>query len=135
MVRRTLVLLAVLIVVALGLVACGDDEEEATTTASESTESSEASGGGSVAISETEYALDPSEASAPAGAVTFTVTNDGEIPHNLEVEGEGVEEVTETIDGGASTELTVELQAGTYELYCSIADHQEQGMEGELTVE
>lgn len=131
--RKFLVLMAVLIAVPFGLVACGDDEEEATTAASESTESSGA--GATIEISETEYALEPSEASAAAGQVTFTVTNDGEIPHNLEVEGDGVEEVTETIEAGGSDELTLELEPGTYEIYCSIADHQEQGMEGELTVE
>ena len=136
MVRKSLVLAAVLIAVPFGLVACGDDDEETTTAASESTSSSESTGGGgSVEISETEFALDPSEASSGAGEVTFTVNNEGGIPHNLEVEGEGVEEVTETIEPGASDEITVELQPGTYELYCSIGDHQEQGMEGELTVE
>ncbi len=135
--RKVLVLIAV--VIPLTFAACGDDDDsssesaESTSTAEETT----ASGGGgeTVDISETEFSLDPSEATVPAGEVTFAVTNDGGITHNLEVEGNGVEEITDDLDPGASDDLTVDLEPGTYEMYCAIGNHADQGMEGEVTVE
>jgi len=136
MARRLIVLVALL--VPLMLAACGDDDEEETTAAESppAETAEEPSGGGeTIQISETEFALDPSEVTAAAGEITFEIANDGSIPHNLEVEGEGVEEVSSTIEGGASDSLTVSLEPGTYELYCAIGNHAEQGMAGELTVE
>jgi plastocyanin len=142
-----------MIALPFALAACGDDDEEtasapATTaeettteeTTTEDTTTEEPSGGGggggeTVDISETEFAIDPADVTTKAGEVTFAVTNDGSAPHNLEVEGNGVEEVSETIQGGQSTDLTVELEAGEYEMYCAIPGHREQGMEGTVTVE
>ena len=60
--------------------------------------------------------------------------NEGEFPHALEIEGRGIEEETDEIDGGETTELTVDLEPGEYELYCPVGDHREQGMEGTLVV-
>ena len=54
-----------------------------------------------------EFAIEPKEVTTKAGEVTFAVSNDGSAPHNLEVEGNGIEEVSETIDGGQKTDLTV----------------------------
>ena len=63
---------------------------------------------------------------AETGTVTFRVTNDGGIPPALEVDGQGVEDETETIQPGESAELTVELtQEGSYELYCPIGNHRD----------
>ena len=136
MFRRHLALILCLAALPLVFVACGDDdEEEAATTPSAETSATESGGGETIEIVETEFALDPSEASAAAGEVTFAISNEGQIPHNLEIEGDGVEEVSETIEGGASTELAVELGAGTYTMYCNIGDHADQGMEGEVTIE
>ncbi len=136
MVRKLLVLVAVAI--PLTFAACGDDEDTTTAasdTATTSTEESAPTGGGAtVDISETEFQLDPADPTAEAGSVTFNVSNDGQTVHNLEVEGNGVEEVTDSIEAGGSAELTVDLEPGEYEIYCSIGDHAEQGMEGTLTV-
>lgn len=93
-------------------------------------------GGGTqtVQVSATDFAFDPAELSAEAGEVTFELTNDGQAPHALEIEGGGVEEKSDTIDAGASTRLTVELEEGTYEIYCPVGDHADRGMVGTLTV-
>ena len=63
--------------------------------------------------------------------MTFDVTNDGTTTHNLEIEGNGIEEATDDLDAGAKGELTVDLKPGTYEIYCSIDGHKDLGMEGD----
>jgi plastocyanin len=86
-------------------------------------------------ISETEYKLDPSSVSVDkAGSVTLHVVDDGSENHALEIEGNGVEEETETLSPGDSADLTVDLKPGTYEVYCPIDGHRKEGMEGELVV-
>ena len=97
----------------------------------------EAAGGGqSIAVSEAEFTIDPSSLHMNAsGTVTLRVTNNGSIPHALEVEGNGVEEETEPIEPGDTAELTVDLsKEGSYEIYCPIDGHRDKGMEGTLVV-
>ena len=135
------------ILLASGLIAagCGDDDEEGsgggpaastTTTGAETAAGGDgASGGGATAVSLTEFAIDPANPEVKAGTTTFAVTNDGSAPHALEIEGNGVEEETEVLEGGGSAELTVDLEPGEYEWYCPVGNHAAQGMEGTLTVE
>jgi plastocyanin len=114
-----------LVATTLALAACGSASEETTTPAA----------GQAIAISEREFKLDPSTVKASeAGSYTVEVTNDGKIAHALEIEGEGVEEKTETIQPGETAELTVDLKNGSYEIYCPIDGHRQSGMEGALTV-
>jgi len=88
-----------------------------------------------VEIRETEFSLDPATVTLDtAGTYTFHVVNAGGTTHALEIEGNGVEEESATLAAGESGDVTVELDDGTYELYCPIDDHREQGMEGTLTV-
>jgi uncharacterized cupredoxin-like copper-binding protein len=126
----------------LALAACGGEEGAETIAAPETTTEGATGATGAtgeaqeVDVSETEFAIDPANPEARAGTVTFNVTNDGELPHNLEVEGSGVEEELEQdLQPGDSGELTVDLEPGTYQLYCPVGDHAEQGMEGTLRVE
>jgi uncharacterized cupredoxin-like copper-binding protein len=56
------------------------------------------------------------------------------VTHALEVESDDLEEETDDIAPGGSDELTVELAAGEYELYCPVGNHKEQGMAGRLVV-
>jgi plastocyanin len=153
LVRKFLTVLAVAIPLAvfpLALAACGDDDDDDTTAASETTteatettteEAASGDGGGggggeTVDVSLVDFAIEPPDPTVAAGTVTFAVTNDGQAPHNLEIEGNGVEEELEAdLQAGESGELTVDLEPGTYEYYCPVGSHAAQGMEGELTVE
>ena len=107
----------------------GDEEAEASPAA--------AAEGETVDVSLFEWGIDmPTTLSA--GTITFNVTNDGTLPHNLEIEGQGIEEeLEENLQPGESGTLTLELEPGTYEAYCPVGEgsHREQGMELELTVE
>ena len=135
--RRTAVALLA-IVAALALAACGgdddDDGEEATEAA---TQTAPAGGGGeTVDMSFTDFALNPAQVTVAPGEVTFNLTNDGQAPHNLEVEGpSGEAELDQDLEAGQSGQLTVDLsQPGTYEMYCPVGNHRQMGMEGEITV-
>ena len=135
---RLIATMALAAVVAALAVGCGDDDETTASSTSTGTETTaDASGGETVAVSETEYAIDPADPTVKAGTVTFEVTNDGEITHNLEVEGpSGEQELEPDLAPGDSGTLEVDLsEPGSYEWYCPIGDHRDQGMEGEITVE
>lgn len=144
MVRKLLALIAIA-AIPVALAACGSDDSTSTSASSETTSSTAAStdtstaassgGGQTVKIGESEYKLDPSDATLKAGSVTLDVTNDGTITHNLQIEGNGVEETTDSLAPGDTGELTVDLKPGSYEMYCTIDGHKDLGMEGTVTVQ
>jgi plastocyanin len=122
---------------------CGDDEEEggggSGAATPEATEESSGGGGGGEALTLTadpggDISWEPTDLSAAAGSVTIKLVNESDVPHAVEVEGNGVEEESETITGG-ETELTVDLEAGEYRFYCPVGEHAQNGMDGTLTVE
>jgi uncharacterized cupredoxin-like copper-binding protein len=124
--------------------ACGGDggsEAEPATPAPAASEttvtSAQAGGAGAVEITGTEFRLDPAAVALEAPGKSYTVrfVNNGSAPHALVIEGEGVDEETETIEPGESSELTIDLTEDEYEIYCPVSDHRERGMEGTLTVE
>ena len=83
-----------------------------------------------------EWTIRLSNATIPAGTVTLTVTNEGSIPHALEVEGNETERKTPLIQPGASVTLTLTVRPGTYEVYCPVGEdsHKKLGMATHLTV-
>jgi uncharacterized cupredoxin-like copper-binding protein len=87
----------------------------------------------SVDATETEFKI-ALASQVHAGKVTFEVKNDGNIPHDLVVEGNGVKAKTPLLDGGQSKTLEVDLQPGTYDVYCSVPGHKQAGMDLKLTV-
>jgi uncharacterized cupredoxin-like copper-binding protein len=87
-----------------------------------------------VTVSGTEFAFALTPSDVNPGVVVFRLENDGQIGHDLAIEGPGVEEKTPVIDAGETAELEVELAPGDYELYCSVPGHREGGMEVELQV-
>jgi plastocyanin len=124
--------LVAIVALALASAGCGGSENESS---SGGTTGGEAAAK-TVTVTETEFAIDPKTVTVDApGKVTFHVVNDGGITHALEIEGNGVEEETDGIDGGSSADLTVDLsKEGTYEVYCPIGNHRAMGMEASLVV-
>jgi plastocyanin len=137
--RRILILLTL---AAALLGGCGGDDEEQAAATPEATQTEEPAsdgGGGSqtVTVSSPEdgsLKFDQATLSAKAGNVTFKYSNPSSVPHAFEVEGNGVEEETETITAGEAS-VSVDLEPGEYEFYCPVGQHQQAGMEGTLTVE
>jgi plastocyanin len=136
MTRNGLLFLIVLSALALGLAACGGGGNEAATTGGGATT---AGGGGGGTL---QLAADPSGAlkfdktslEATAGSVTIDFTNDSSLPHDVKLQGPGVDgEGTDTITG-SSTSVTLDLQPGEYTFYCSVDGHRAAGMEGKLVV-
>jgi uncharacterized cupredoxin-like copper-binding protein len=66
-----------------------------------------------------------------AGPLEFNVDNVGEDDHNLSIKGRD-EELP--VPPGGSGQLTVTLAPGTYTLYCSLPEHEDNGMSTTLTV-
>ena len=140
MTRRVLLVLLTALALVVAVAACGgdDDEESEEPTTEATTEDTGGGGGGETLMLAADpggaLAFDQTELTAAAGEVTIEFMNESGIPHNVEVEGNGVEEVSETITEG-STSLTLTLEPGEYEFYCAVPGHREGGMEGTLTVE
>lgn len=109
---------------AISLSACGDDD-------SASEPILPAGEGPTVEVgARDDLSFDADSYVVDAGEVTFVYTNEGTVAHTLLIDG---------IDGfklsiGREDEGAVELEPGTYELYCDVAGHQAAGMEAELTV-
>jgi uncharacterized cupredoxin-like copper-binding protein len=128
----------------LGAVACSS---------SSSTASSAGSDTGGVSATEKDFSIDLATSSAPAGSVTFNISNQGpsahefviiktdDAPDALPVKDNTVEEdkidvVDEAEDIAPSTTatLTTDLEAGSYVIICNIPAHYEQGMHAAFTV-
>lgn len=75
--------------------------------------------------------IKPEMIHAPAGTVTFRVHNGGGTQHNFSIEGVGA---TEMIDPDGTADLTVDLQAGNYQVICQVAGHADSGMKAQLMV-
>ncbi|MDX1582133.1 MAG: hypothetical protein R3338_00875 [Thermoanaerobaculia bacterium] len=71
----------------------------------------------------------------PAGSVLFVVSNESDMEHNFEIEGQGIEkELEENLQGQEVKMLKVDLVPGEYRVYCPIGDHASQGMDMNVTV-
>lgn len=89
-----------------------------------------------VTVSLTEWKLELSKDTVKAGSVTFRVTNNGSMAHSFYVKGAGVAKGTRDLAKGESASLTLQLKAGTYDVYCPMAEgsHQMAGMAHKVVV-
>jgi plastocyanin len=152
---RTLSIIAVLSALALGGVGCGDDDDsdggssgngksaDEQSGAYGTGGASDTSGGGGGEAQTLKLIADPGGAlkfdkstlTAKPGKVTIVLDNPSSLPHAVEVEGNGIEEESDTIGRGETTKVTATVKAGEYEYYCPVDGHKAAGMEGTLTVQ
>jgi len=85
----------------------------------------------------TDFKFTPDDPSVKAGEVTFDLTNDGEVVHNIEIDGpKGAAELPKDIAAGESGQVTVDLsEPGTYEFFCPVGNHADLGMVGQVKVQ
>ena len=84
---------ALLVSVVFALAGCGGDGDGETTNGTSSQ---------TLSISESDFTLTPSTVTVDApGTYTFEAMNDGGVDHALEIEGNGIEERTDTIAPGS----------------------------------
>ena len=91
-----------------------------------------------------EFAFTLSPKTAAHGAITFTITNGGNLPHDFQLCSKPSSSPSATsctgkktalISPGASAKLTVVvLKAGTYQYLCTVPGHAAAGMKGLLKV-
>jgi plastocyanin len=88
-----------------------------------------------------EYSFDPGRVTitgAPKGEdvqLRITLDNAGDLAHNLKLERGGDElGGTPTFQGGEARSGTVTLEPGKYTMVCTVGDHAQLGMKGELDV-
>ena len=146
---RPLSLILLLGAIAIPVAGCGGDDDDSggssgsTSTsgaAKTNTNTTAKSGpGGRQVIN---IAADPSGAlkfnksslSAKAGKLTVVMANPSDLPHAIEIEGNGIEIKGQTVNKGGTSKASGDLKAGTYEFYCPVDSHKQAGMKGTLTV-
>jgi plastocyanin len=96
---------------------------------------SPSSGAGTLTVTEKDFSIELASTELSAGRYEITVCNAGGSTHDLAVEKDSeTVETSDQINPGESTTLTVDLEAGDYVFYCSIANHRQMGMEIDVTV-
>ena len=119
-----------------------------TSSSSAPTTTNNSSSGGAlktIVIKETEFKLSPSSVTlSKPGTYKFKTENKGTTQHSLEIEGKGVKSegseegeaaLEQALNPGQSGVLTVTFQKpGTYEMYCPVDGHEQEGMKGEVVV-
>jgi hypothetical protein len=84
-----------------------------------------------------EWAIDMDQGEVSAGTVTFVVTNEGRMDHNLTVlDSNGIQMGgTPNFRGSAGAQtFEVTLAPGTYTIVCSLPGHAQRGQQTELVV-
>ena len=73
---------------------------------------------------------------SPAVQVRFRFENKGSLPNDLHVrDGDDDRGGTDVIGQGESADAELSLAPGDYELFCSVGDHAELGMTGDLKLQ
>jgi uncharacterized cupredoxin-like copper-binding protein len=148
--KGTLAVAVLALVLALMLASCGGGgygSKGGSGSSSSAATKSGTSGGviKTVLIKETEFKLSPSSITlSKPGTYAFKAENEGSMQHSLEIEGKGLKseegeggeaELEQTLNPGESGVLTVTFQKpGTYEMYCPVDAHEQEGMKGEVVV-
>ena len=132
-------IVAALAATALAISGCGGGGgEKATPTSSPkatpTSSPTESAGTLSLQADPSQLKFDKSALSAKPGKVTIVMKNPSTLPHDVAIEGNGVDVTGKTVTQGGTSTATATLKAGTYTFYCSVDSHRQAGMEGTLTV-
>jgi uncharacterized cupredoxin-like copper-binding protein len=84
-----------------------------------------------IEVHATEMSFDPDAIAVEAGDVEVVLHNDGMTLHDLRIGEEPF--IVEAVAGETATKHVV-LEAGRYEIYCSLPGHRDAGMTGVLDV-
>jgi plastocyanin len=150
--QKLAVTLAVTLVTALGLAACGGggggSSSAATTSGgggggggSTAAGTSTAAGGGStvkISAAPSQLAFQQKSVSAKAGNVTVSFDNpDSAIGHDVCIEDSSGKLLgcTSIVTGSSTSKSFGNLKAGSYTFYCSVDAHRQAGMQGKLAVQ
>lgn len=88
---------------------------------------------GSAAITLTEFKYAPGNLEVKAGEpFKLSVKNAGQVEHDFTIDSLGLKVSLKA--GQAADRQIKALEAGTYEIYCSIPGHKEAGMKGKIIV-
>lgn len=87
-------------------------------------------------VSATEFHLTLSRPSVKAGVVQIELQNDGEDPHDLRVRRVGGSHTFSIplVGPGKRRTVAIHVKPGSYQLWCSLADHRALGMQALLRV-
>lgn len=81
-----------------------------------------------------QLAFDKKTLTAKSGQVEIDLSNPSDLPHNVTIEGNGIDKGGQTVGKGQTSTVTADLKPGQYTFYCSVPGHRQGGMEGTLTV-
>ena len=95
------------------------------------TTTKEAAAAKEVEVSESEFKITLASSTLSAGKYTFSVKNEGKIPHDFAIKG-GPK--TKLIQPGGTAQLEATLKSGKVHFYCSIPGHEQAGMKVDVTV-
>jgi plastocyanin len=92
--------------------------------------------GATVQVTADEYSFDPERIVVERGGpLTIELRNDGDLAHNLRLRRDDREVGgTPTFPGGRTESGRVQLEPGSYQMLCTVGDHADLGMIGELEV-
>jgi plastocyanin len=109
---------------------CGDDDKPLRTAT--------VPGASPIRIEADEYAFDPGRVivTDASGDLRIRLDNVGSLAHNIRVlDGDRDLGGLRSFPSGEEREATVRVPPGKYRLVCTVGDHEELGMHGELEVE
>ena len=136
--RKAIILAVAVPALAVALAACGGGSSSSAA-ASPGPTSSTASSGRTTTLelqadSSGALMFDKTALEAPAGEVTINMTNPSSVPHDIAIEGNGVDVVGKTVENGGTSTVTANLKPGDYTFLCTVDSHADAGMQGTLTV-
>lgn len=123
--RRPLVMLTLAILCGIALDSCGGDTEGAANAPAIPAD---------VEVVALDVKFDRTAYQATSGEVELRYVNKGSIAHTLVLDGQAAAFKLEVGHRGDADSAAVDLEPGTYRMYCDVPGHREAGMEATLKV-